>query len=346
MQAAGGLPRHQTSKPSSSSLMRSQKHINSIFLAIVGLAVVCLFFLDGRHWLRFARVQPEDDAASPNAAAGSQVGAMSELLSTQLDLSKVSTLYVIPGGGTGATDTPAASRKSGDNAGYPEWTRRRAVAAHDAWKKAGGAREAGTAPQSLFLALSAGSLNSANLQMADKRVIFESQHTVQHLQRLGVSDDVVFGDFFSWDTVTNALFVRLFVEGVLSLKGLAADAAAASSDSKGGGKKVLTVKVFISDFHADRMKAAMNWVLGVRPSLLLQVDLLVTVVSSEGIDWGGERAFGERLRHEQEGLALLQANARAVTTREELYAFVLLGGHKGLRKYLSGSYQASKGPGW
>ena len=51
-------------------------------------------------------------------------------------------------------------------------------------------------------------------------------------------------------TVADVRFMKPLDEGVLSPKELAADAA------------------------ADRMKAAMNWVLGVRPSLLQKVDLL------------------------------------------------------------------------
>ena len=90
----------------------------------------------------------------------------------------------------------------------------------------------------------------------------------------------------------------------------------------------------------------MSWVLGCSPSLLNHVHLLINVVSSEGIDFGGKGAFNDRLRHEQAGVATLMKNARTIATREQLYAFTLLGGHKGLRNYLSGSYQTSQGPGW
>ena len=150
-----GLPRHQATKPSSSSAIRNQKHINAIFIVIVGVALVCLFLLDGsRRWLHLTKVESIEDAVATPAAQDQlqQITEISELLSSEVDLSHVSTLFVIPGGGTGSS---TAGSDSSSSPGYPEWTRRRVVAAHDAWRKDGGdgGESSRAAPRSLFLAL-------------------------------------------------------------------------------------------------------------------------------------------------------------------------------------------------
>jgi len=235
-------------------------------------------------------------------------------------LADVQTLYVMPGGGSGAG-------VDGVKDGYPEWSRRRVVAAHDHFKRKN--------RKSLFLALSAGSLNTANALHEDGRVKFECQHMIEHLVELGVPRQSVLGDFMSWDTVTNALYLRMVVSGVM----------AAQRKSVRHGHK-LDVEVFISDFHADRVQAAFNWVMGLRPSLLPHVELVINKVSSEGIEWPNKDTFDSRLAHEQKGVEQIKANAETIKSVEELYAFITLGPHRGFFDYMHHRLPLKKGGGW
>ena len=146
--------------------------------------------------------------------------------------------------------------------------------------------------------------------------------------------------YFNRDTVTNGLTLRLFLEAILLYK--------KSQHSLRKKKKTpqLLVEVFISDFHAARVKLAFEWVLGLTPSLLDQVDLRVFSVDSVGIKWNSQAEFSDRLRHEEEGLSQFRENQKSVTTIQQLQAFLLLGGHIGLHNYLHSSYTKSKGLGW
>ena len=128
------------------------------------------------------------------------------------------------------------------------------------------------------MALSAGSLNSPNGRDKDSKIIFESQLMIQHLVSLGVDRDRIYGDFMSWDTVSNALIARQFVEAMVALKKLGErhlfDKGVVFKSKNGTvtlrsglleSKKVdlmtgaLNIEVFISDFHADRVKTAFDW---------------------------------------------------------------------------------------
>jgi hypothetical protein len=65
----------------------------------------------------------------------------------------------------------------------------------------------------------------------------------------------------------------------------------------------LKIEIFISDFHAERMKTAMKWILGLEPSILdKDVELAINIVGSEGIVWDDKEGFKNRLIHEQQGL--------------------------------------------
>jgi hypothetical protein len=121
-------------------------------------------------------------------------------------LRHVRTVYVIPGGGSGS-----AGATETNTTDYPEWTRRRVVDAVTHWKRKHEAQS-----DAIFLTLSAGSMNSPNKRYDDGRIKFECQHTMDHLKSLGVPANRVFGDMLSWDTVTNGLTLRLFLEGVLA----------------------------------------------------------------------------------------------------------------------------------
>lgn len=231
-------------------------------------------------------------------------------------------VYIIPGGG------------SSNGVEYPEWTRQRVAAAY----KHSIEQEN---KQPIFLALSAGSLNSPNSLQPDSRIVFESQFIIAHLLELGASKDIVFGDFMSWDTVSNGLVARQFLEGLLAVK-----------SHKGSKKNLrsnvhLQVNIFISDFHAERVKAAFNWILALEPSLFNGgISMVVHSVSTEDIVWPNKEEFDERIKHEENGVLLMQQNSVAVTSIAELYAFLMLGPHKGFHNYLHNSYSRSQGAGW
>jgi len=255
--------------------------------------------------------------------SGKAGGEDEELFAANLPehLRDVTNLYVIPGGGTGDGVEGVKDR-------YPEWTRRRVVAAYEYSKK--------MSKNGLFLALSAGSLNTANSLLPDGRVKFECQHTINHLVELGVAPQSIVGDWFSWDTVSNALFLRMVVSGVK----------ASQRKALRGSSHKLPVDVFISDFHADRVQAAFHWVLGLKPSLLPGVTLSIHKVSSEGIPWPSKEIFDARVAHEAKGVEQIQANALKIRTAQELYAFLLLGPHRGFFDYLHGKLPLKKGSGW
>ena len=99
----------------------------------------------------------------------------------------VESIYIIPGGG------------SSNKGAYPEWTQRRVTTAFDYYLDSGDSQQNKT----LFVSLSAGSLNAPNSQLSppnDPRIVFECQHVMNHLKRLGVRKEIIFGDTFSWDT--------------------------------------------------------------------------------------------------------------------------------------------------
>ena len=275
------------------------------------------------------------------------------------------TLYVIPGGGSGVQ-----SEVSEDGHYYPEWTKRRTVAAVEHARKhfpsvtQNDGEASATGGPYHFLALSAGSLNSPNqLMKPNQQVIFECTHIIHHLVELGVPQDVIHGDFMSWDTITNGLVVRMTVQALLE---------AYPSVNK------VNIEVFISDFHLERMKASLEWLLGLQggseerkeeeppSSLTTKTRLRMHSVSSEGIDglsyfgppdkWGrpaplsdeAKAAFDARREHEKRGIAQVSENRKKIVTEAQFKSWLLLGGHRGYKQYLAGdgSYTPSQGKGW
>ena len=261
-------------------------------------------------------------------------------------MQKVSAIYVIPGGG------------SSPDHGYPEWTKRRVAAAHKHYEKNHKDKET-----AIFLALSAGSLNSANTLLNDKRIRFECQFTIQHLLQLGVPRRIIFGDTFSWDTVTNGLTLRMLVEGVQEYRGQDAhnfDVVPVETPAPGTSGttlaeapasatrtvlKDLTLEVFISDFHADRVRESFQWILNLTPAVR-SVKLHINAVNSIGIQWPNSLDYIHRIEHEEAGTKKIQENAKKIKTLAQFYAFLTLGGHQGLHKYVHYDYQTSKGGGW
>jgi hypothetical protein len=234
--------------------------------------------------------------------------------------SKIERLILIPGGGGGSKDS--------ENPGYPEWSKRRIIDANKYYQGLSDtARE-----ETLFVLLSAGSFNSPNSQLPDKRIIFECQHMIDHLNQIGIPKEKIYGDIFSWDTVTNGLSLRLLLEG-LSLY----------HDSE----KTITIDVFISDFHYKRMEAALTWVLGLEPTLLAsKVSLRMHSVLSDGIPGLTKETLEARAIHEAKGTEMLFSQMKNVKTLQEFYAFIMLGGHAGIRNYLLNDYKKSTGGGW
>jgi hypothetical protein len=308
-------------------------------------------------------------------------------------MNNVQTVYVIPGGGNNPTD---------EGGGYPEWTKRRVVAAVKHYNQYYGKGSPAAvnpetaSPRAIFLALSAGSLNSPNLLSADRRIIFECQHIINHLRLLDVPKNIIFGDTFSWDTITNAMTLRMTVEAIQAYRisndlnfspdPLAAASVAVQSDSnavKGvptnlrdkspksaptevaaaaaaavvvkegaegivGDAKVfrpLAIEVFISDFHLSRMQAAMAWVLRLAPAVQ-GVSLRMNSVDSVGINWRTPLDFSHRIAHEEAGEKRIRDNEKSIQTLAQFQAFLLLGGHQGLHKYVHEEYQRSVGGGW
>lgn len=256
-------------------------------------------------------------------------------------MQKVQAIYVIPGGG------------SSPDHGYPEWTKRRVVAAHKHYESNHKATDS-----AIFVALSAGSLNSANTLFKDKRIRFECQFTIQHLLQLGIPRRIIFGDTFSWDTVTNGLTLRMLVEGiqeyraqdahnfeVLPVVTSATGTAVTAVTEQQTVLKDLTLEVFISDFHADRVRESFQWILNLRPAVQT-TKLHINVVNSMGIQWPSPLDYIHRIEHEEAGTKKIQENAKKIKTLSQFYAFLTLGGHQGLHKYVHYDYETSKGGGW
>ena len=104
--------------------------------------------------------------------------------------------------------------------------------------------------------------------------------------------------------------------------------------------------VFISEFHSERVEAAFRWVLGLSPSVLPSVTLVMHNISSSGILGLSSEDLDIRAQHERIGVERIQANAIQIRTLAQFHAFLLLGGHKGLQSYLHAVYTPSAGGGW
>jgi hypothetical protein len=223
-------------------------------------------------------------------------------------------IYVIPGGGPGKD-------------GYPEWTRRRTLAAVASYNELNSLEQS----NAVFLALSAGSFNVGSRMDADGKIIFECQATMKHLFELGIPDGRVFGDFLSWDTVTNALTLRLFVEGT-------------TAAGRIGSHSPVHVEVYISDFHANRVKAAFDWVMNLEPRLARPFTISIHEVDSNGLF--EESDMAKRRAHEVAGVNQILGNAKIIETTAQLYNFLFMDGHKGISNYMKGEYKATSAVGY
>mmetsp|Transcript_6969 Transcript_6969/g.13318 ORF Transcript_6969/g.13318 Transcript_6969/m.13318 type:complete len:290 (+) Transcript_6969:67-936(+) len=231
----------------------------------------------------------------------------------------VNTLLVIPGGGTSGPD------------GYPAWTRDRTEAAFSYYQGLLAQQQTELSTVA-FLALSAGSLNVPSGRQEDERLVFECSAVMQHLSSMGIPASQVFGDIFSWDTVTNGLTLRMYAEALLDFD------PQKNSPQSATSQNLIIIHVFISDFHAARTKASFEWILGVEPPLTSHVKLIMHSLPSSGFN---ASEVEERAKHEAKGLQVIAKNREEVRTMAELYRFLLLGGHRGFDRYLRGNYAAS-----
>ena len=177
--------------------------------------------------------------------------------------------------------------------------------------------------------------------MNDNRIIFECQHMINHLESLGISNNIIHGDFISWDTVSNGLSLRLFLEGLLSMQKNYQN----QENFNKNLKTIINLEVFISDFHAERVKLSFEWILSLKPSLNPFIRLKIHSVSSQGIQWKSITEFQERIEHEKQGIEQIKQNQAIIHSMKEFYGFLMFG-HKGIRSYLMNNYQKSKGVGW
>lgn len=267
-------------------------------------------------------------------------------------------LLVVPGGGPG---------NPGTDGGFPLWTRQRTDAALEEWREScepfGSARCA-------ILALSAGSMNAPSPRNFKGHVVFESSLIAEHLVRNGVPPEAIICDWATWDTVGNAWFTRLVAEALIHLadpdrlkkiQGISTrDGTKVARGSTlpetaslfNGHGVVLRLTVFISDFHAARMHAALDWVFGLdpRPGDQYGVRTTVDVVSviSKGTEWEERESFKDRMKHESQWETRLRgwASQGLLQSATEMQAYLLLGAHSGYFQFTHGTYITSSGGGW
>lgn len=160
--------------------------------------------------------------------------------------------------------------------------------------------------------------------------------------------------------MTNGLTLRMYVEALLDTRALSAvtpSGSPAPSSSAGTQKSqplhsaspshqedqhhhlpppLLFIEVFISDFHAARMQASFEWILGLEPSLTHHINMTIHSVpsSSSSFTTLTSEQMEERRQHEEKGVAVLKQNQAMVRSMPELYRFLLMGGHQGFRSYL------------
>lgn len=288
---------------------------------IFGTLLILLLFLQ-RYPQEYERNSIDSEF---NSFLGTEIGELDEKY-----LSNTQTIIVIPGGGSGLSKSSFVANKT--TVGLPEWTKRRLKAASEYYHSLTNKEQ----EQTIFLTLSAGSLNAPSGRLSDERIIFECTPMIDYLKESNIPSSKIFGDFFSWDTISNGLSLRLFLDGLKSFN---------------QRSKTIRIEVFISDFHLLRVQAALEWVLSLEPSYtssksLTRTQLNMHDVSSHGIDGFGPEELQARAVHEKKGVEQIQSNARIVRTWEQFLSFMMFGGHVGIRKYLFQQYSSSRGVGW
>lgn len=288
------------------------KEVTLFVATFIVLGILTYTFFDRPS----ASIVPFNDSFDPDFLETLQ---LRESFLKNFDISDVSTIYVIPGGGGGSD-------------GYPEWTKVRVEEALTMYQMNNEKDNA------IFVALSGGSLNSKNSVQDDGRIIFECQHVIRDLQNHGISPNRIFGDFSSWDSVTNGLVLRQLMEGLHAIH----------RNSEKKYKRKIDVHIFISDFHRERIELIFNWILGLTPSVMdkLPIDLLIHSIKSKMNWFKNQDDFNNRIAHERASVRLLEEKKLVIRTIDEFHAYLFLGGHKGLKMYLDNQYKVSSGGGW
>lgn len=301
-------------------------------IIVVGATLVLLALVIFAINMKATRVKKQDHAFAERQQYLSD--AMLGLLPP--NISRVTRVFVIPGGGPGRED----------DEGYPQWTRSRTLAAFGEYQRL--QSNAGEGEGVIFYALSAGSLNGPNRAgNEDGKIVFECQHVLNHLIALGVPRERLFGDFISWDTTANALSLRLLIEGLISTYSHDPEQLRKQNFQKKSDRKGVVIDVFSSDFHTERIKLIFSWVLSLSPSLDNRVQLNMFNIPSMGVGWTADKdEWNSRMAHERNSIAENKRLHEAIKTFSEFQAFLLLGGHKGYRNYMFSTYQRSAGAGW
>jgi hypothetical protein len=307
--------------------MKSSKAIHQVMLFL--FAFVCvgtMFLFVDNHQNHQYKVIGKAEAKFPALSNGPLSRHAFQSIPTAM--TDLNILYVIPGGGGGSQ--------------LPEWTKQRLDAALV------NSMSQPTGVKSAFLLLSVGSLNSPSTNN-DKRngieanisnvIKFECQLMMDYLQWKGVSQDRLFGDFLSWDIVTNGLTLRMYVEALMAIRRKKITSEFKQNIAENGDQ--LCLEVFTSDFHTESVKESFSWILNLQPSLLspafsagetpqqTRLKMHIHSVSSVGVTWPNARTFSARVEHEASGAAFLRSISKEVLTIGELYAYLLMGPHKG-----------------
>lgn len=235
--------------------------------------------------------------------------------------SPVTHVIVVPGGGPGSPE---------DN-GIPPWTALRAKAAAAGYKAA-----VCQGHSVLVYCTSAGSMNAPQPRGNDGHVIFESTLIAQMLVREGVLTHDIVCDFMPWDTIGNAWSVRLAVLSIVKLQRVC-------NPARNG--RPLNLDVYISDFHSERMYAAMEWILDLKPHPLIRnKDVQFTMHSIPSRDAlvlhlqdasseAATDAVQRRFQHEKKGVDQIKNHKQFLRNENDVHAFILLGGHLGYRNF-------------
>jgi hypothetical protein len=310
-------------------------------------------------------------SAAAAAAAAASATALRAVLADSIhrDLSTVQRIIVIPGGGSGGDKhwpMPAHTQQRVDHAaaiyrddgyctaggGVPTAIAAASEATGASSEEEASASAAAAAPpplvsngKCLFLVLGAGTMNARpSLHKESEYIVFESTAMLTRLtEKHGIPLSDIIAENQSWDSILNVWMVRNIVDALIAVH---------------PRPRSLTVTVVISDFHADRFRAAMDWVFALSPPMLglpssdsdtdstaaaaaaatsaTRTAVPVSIVSVPtplGVVFKDAAAREARMQHEQRGVAQIRANAKVVTTMAQLQAYLFLGGHVGMRRF-------------
>jgi hypothetical protein len=213
--------------------------LQTVVIAVSGISAALLLLQLTQQQINPLRVT-HATASTPHSEFTSW---LEEISSKHIE--EVSNIYIVPGGGPGSIT----------DGGFPRWTQN----ACDSALREFYSLNKGDPRSVVFIALSAGSMNAPNARNADGHIAMESTKISEYLNSKGVPHSSIIADFASWDTVANAWVTRMVIESII--------------DNQRGNTRDrlhphLSIRVFISDFHARRMQAVFDWIFRLSPSLL------------------------------------------------------------------------------